>query len=278
MSRLQDSGPYSEIVMRAVKQVTTGERHPDGPGWNALGIDAQFLEHAARHAVDDDDALTLKRDAVRARVGTLLRGGPDPRILDATPADMRRETGRRFAEDRLALMQARRTFVDRGPAIRPLFIQVLRHAGLDAAVACMIAVAGRWQTSIPVRHGIASLVPLDSDRNGDLPEGSILGEMRIGVPLAATIRFTTTTDMRLWIVTPPMPQTITTRLAGMTLDAVVAHPALPPKARITETGRLGDVSADLDRPDDVVIHFEWPELARTWRGCDPNAFGPIGGV
>lgn len=276
MSLAQDSGPYAGIVMRAVRDVTSGDRQTDGPGWDALGIDTAFLEHAARHAVSDDDALQLKWDAVRARVAMLLRGGGDPTILQHVPDGMRREAGRRFAEDRLALMRVRRAFVDRGPPIRPLFMDMLRHAGLDAAVACMVAVANWWKAAIPVKYGIVNMSPLEEDRHNAVPECAVVGEMRVGVPLTPEVRFTTTTDMRTWLIVPPMPQTIAPHLVGRTVGDIVRHPALPSTAPITDVARLGDMSPDDKDVDHLVLRFEWTEEPRTWRGCDPNSFGPIG--
>lgn len=263
----------SEIATRAIRQVSAGSHHDDAGGWSVLGVDRAFLEHAARNALDDQDRRQLMNGAVSSRLGSLLRGGTDPRILPMLPADLHAAMARRLVEERLVLMRTRRAFIDWGPLIRPLHLQMLRHSGVDAAVACMIAAAGRTRTSLPGRFGISNIAAVDRTH----PATSVDSELRVGVALSPDIRFTVQQDMGVWLVTPPIPESVTAHLPGRSVTAVVRHPALSCHIAIDEVMRLGDLDPASDQPDRTAILLSVSETPRRYDGCAPDAFAPITG-
>ena len=266
--------PLRQQAVRAVSDVLSNRRRGSGPGWSALGIDADFLAKACRYALTDDEAAHMRREAVLRRFDVLLAGGSRlvtiREVLDLD-ADFRARIARIHVEDRLAVQRCRRAFIDQGPPMRPIVVDAIRWAGVDPAALAMIAAAYDWATTVPRDHGPLTASPR---RLEPILHDSAPCEMCAGIQLAKGLRLSVSRKGDLWLVVTGLPGAVGTQLIGRRLDQVVAHPALPGDAVITASVPIEEYEDDTKHPGATLLGFKH-ESVRTWKGESPDRFTPL---
>jgi len=244
--------PLQSIVTAALADLGRGKPRSMSADWGLLGITPALLASASHHAFTAEEATQMKQDAIRARLLTLMHGRLAMPDLSLIPADVRKGVARRISDDKLAILRVRQHFLQKGPPMRPIVLQALRHAGVDPAGLAAIATVYRSTVEMEIRHG--RLAAEYHSRNRSASED---GEVVAGIPLGAGIRLTMMKEP-IYLSIPEMPDTLMAALKGRPLAEIVTHPILPTDAivrRILRASEISEHAAKGPNGDVLLVDF-----------------------